>query len=110
AGFPLPPRARADHEVVCSKRDRFHQLRYERGNVAAIAIEKHYDVTFRRNRASACRARSSVTLWRSYDARSGVTRPLGCTIGAAVINDNHFAGHTGREAIANHASDRFFLV
>ena len=26
--------------------DRLDELRYERWNVAAIAIEKHYDVTF----------------------------------------------------------------
>jgi hypothetical protein len=31
-------------------------------------------------------------------------------IGAAVINDNHFAGHAGGEAFANHAGDWFLLV
>ena len=63
-----------------------------------------------RNRARACRARSSVTPRRSYDARPGFTRPLGCAIGAAVINDNHFGGHAGCKAFANHAGDRFLLV
>jgi hypothetical protein len=93
--------------------DRFDELRYERWNVASVAIEKHYDVIPRlrdRNHASACRARSPVTPWRSYDARPGFTRPIGCAIGAAVINDNHFDGHACREAFANHAGDRFFLV
>ena len=93
--------------------DRLDELRYERWNVAAIAIEKHYDVIPRlrdRNRASACRTCSSVTPRRSYHARAGVTRPFGCAIGAAVINHNHFAGHAGREAFANHAGDRFLLV
>ena len=90
--------------------DRLDELRYECWNVAAIAIEKHCDVTLPRNRASACRACSPVTTRRSYDARSGFTRPLGGAIGAAVINDNHFDGHACREAFANHAGDRFFLV
>jgi hypothetical protein len=90
--------------------DRFHQLRYERWNVAAIAIEKHYGVTIPRNYASACRACSPVTTRRTYDARAGFTRPLGCAIGAAIINDNHFGGHAGGEAFTNHAKDRFFLV
>jgi len=58
----------------------------------------------------ACRARSSVTPRRGYDTRSSFTRPLGCAIGAAVINDNHFLGHAGREAFANHAGNRFLLV
>jgi hypothetical protein len=59
---------------------------------------------------SACLARSPVTTRRSYHARAGFTRPLGCAIYAAVINDNHFAGHAGREAFANHACDRFLFV
>jgi hypothetical protein len=53
---------------------------------------------------------SPVTSRRSYDARPGFMRPIGCAIGAAVINDNHFDGHACREAFANHAGDRFFLV
>jgi hypothetical protein len=94
-------------------RDRFHQPRYERWNVAAVAIEKHYDVIPRardRNRVNACRARSPVTTRRSYDSRAGCTRPLGCAIGAAIINHDYFAGHAGREAFANHAGDRFPFV
>jgi hypothetical protein len=85
-------------------------LRYERWNVAAIAIEKHYDVTVRRNCASARRARSPVTARRNYDARAGFTRALGCAICAAVINDNHFAGHAGRKTFTHDAGDRFLLV
>jgi hypothetical protein len=110
AGFALPARSRADYEIMRPACDRLHELRYERWNVAAIAIEKHYGVTFPRNRTSACRARSPVTPWRSYDARPGFTRPIGCAIGAAVINDNHFDGHASREAFANHAGDWFLLV
>src|SRR6478752_6563516 len=110
ASFALPARARADNEIVRPSCDRLDELRYERWNVAAIAIEKQYDVTFPRNRASACRARSPVTTRRSYDARAGFTRPVGCPIGAAVINHNHFDGDASREAFANHAGDWFFLV
>ena len=113
AGLALPPRARADHEIVRPACDRLDELWYERWNVAAVAIEKYYDVIPRlreRDGARACRARSPVTTRRSYDVRAGFTCPLGCAIGAAVINDNHFAGHAGREAFANHAGDRFLLV
>src|SRR5262249_42383531 len=109
-GFAFSARARADHEVVRSAHDRSHHLWYERWNVAAIAIENHNDVTFGRNRAGPCRARPPVTAQRSYDVRAGFTRSLGCAIGAAVINDDHFAGHAGREAFANHAGDRLLLV
>jgi hypothetical protein len=52
----------------------------------------------------------SVTPRRSYDTRASFARPLGCAIGAAVINDNHFVRHAGREAFANDTGDRFFLV
>src|SRR5262245_57508274 len=47
AGLALPARARADHEIVRSARNRRHHLRYERWDVAPIAVEKHYDVAFR---------------------------------------------------------------
>jgi hypothetical protein len=109
----LPARAGTDHEIVRSTRDRLDEPRYERWNVATIAIEKHYNIFLRlrdRNRASACRARSTVTARRSYDARAGFTRSLGCPIGAAVIHDNHLAGHAGREAFADDATDWFLLV
>src|SRR5204862_6893146 len=112
-GVARPSSARADNEFVRFARYRFHQLRHERWNVAAITIEKHYDVIPRlrdRHRARACRARASVTTQRSYAARAGFTRSLGCAIGAPVINDYHFARHAGGEAFANHAGDRFLLV
>jgi hypothetical protein len=113
AGFALTARARSDREIVRSTRDRFYKPRYERWHVAAVAIEKHYDVIPRlrdRNRVNACRARSPVTTRRCYDARSGFTRPLSCAIGAAVINNDYFARHAGREAFVNHARDRFLFV
>ena len=106
----MPSRARSDHEIVRSTRDRFYKPRYERWNVAAVAIEKHYNVTFRGDSANACRARAAVTTRRCYDACAGFTRPLGCAIGAAVINDDYFAGHARREAFVNHARDRFLFV
>jgi hypothetical protein len=37
-------------------------------------------------------------------------RALGCAIGAAVINHNHFAGYAGGETFANHAGDGFLLI
>src|SRR5262245_60319503 len=46
AGFALSARARADHEIVRSACDGFHKLTHEVGHVAAVAIEKNYDVTF----------------------------------------------------------------
>ena len=55
-------------------------------------------------------ARAAVTTRRCYDACAGFTRPLGCAIGAAVINDDYFAGHARREAFVNHARDRFLFV
>src|SRR5215208_6545682 len=90
--------------------DRLDELWYERWNIAAIAVEKHYDVTFRRSRTHACSARSPVTPRGIYNARSSFTRPLGGAIGAAVINDNHFDGYAGRETLANHLADGFLLV
>ena len=90
--------------------DWLDKLRDKSRNVAAIAVQKHYDRTFRQNPTRACRARSSVTPRRSYNTRSSFTRPLGCAIGAAIINDNHFGGRAGCKAFANHAGDRFLLV
>jgi hypothetical protein len=51
-----------------------------------------------------------VTTRRIYDARAGFKRPFRRPIGAAVINDNHFGRHAGREAFANHTCDWFFLI
>jgi hypothetical protein len=113
AGFALSARSRADYEIMRPVDDRLDELWYERWNVAAIAIEKYYDVVPRlreRDRASACCARSPITTRRNYDSRAGFTRPLRSTICTVVINDDHFAGHAGRETFANHARDRFFLV
>jgi hypothetical protein len=110
AGLALPACARADYEIMRPACDRLYELRHERWNVAAIAIEKHYHVTFPRNRAGTCSASPTVTTRRSYDARPGFTRPVGCAISAAVINHNHFDGDASREAFANHIGDRFFLV
>jgi hypothetical protein len=110
AGFALPARSRADHEIVRPACDRLDELRYEPWNIAAIAIEKQYDVAFWRNRSNACRTCSSITSRRSCDARAGFTRPLRCAICAAVINNDHFLGYAGREAFANHAGDRVLFV
>src|SRR5262249_62262352 len=103
-------RAGADHEIMSSSCDRLDDRQHKRWNVAAMAIEKHYGVALRRDGANTRLARSPVTAGRSYDARAGFTRPLGCAIAAAVINDNHFAGHAGRETFANHIGDRVLLV
>src|SRR5262245_3272333 len=110
AWFALPARARADHEIVRSARDRLNEFWYESWDIASIAIEKQYDITFRRDRTSACGARSPVTTLRSYHARAGFTRPVRCAICAAVINNDHFAGHASREAFANHVGYWFLLV
>ena len=71
----MTARARPDHEIVRPSCDRPDELRYERWNVAPIAIEKHYDVAFRRDRASACCARPPVTTRRSYNTCASFTRP-----------------------------------
>jgi hypothetical protein len=109
----LPARARTDHKIVRPTRDRFYQPRYERWNVATIAIQKHYDVIPRlrdQNRLNSCRARSPVTTRRCDDSGASCTRTLSCAIGAAVINDDYFARHAGCEAFANHAGDGFLFV
>jgi len=95
---------------VCASCNRLDEARYEGWNVAAVAIEKYYDATFRRDRASACGACSSVTARRSYDPGAGFTCTLSCAIGAAVVDDNYFVGKAGRQAFTNHARNWFFLV
>src|SRR5262249_58816298 len=102
AGFALTARARADHEIMRSSCDRLDGFLRERRNVAAIAIEKHYDLWFRRNRANGCRARSPVTPRCSYDACARFMRPLGWVIYACVIEENNFARPAPSEAITTH--------
>src|ERR1044071_9858490 len=66
AGFALSARARADHKIVRSARYRFNELIHKCGNVAAVAIEKNDNVTFRRKRTHAGGASTSIPTRRGH--------------------------------------------
>ena len=110
AGLALPARARADHEIVRAAHDRIDKLIHERWDIAAVAIQKHYDLAFGRNRANARRACAPIATRRCHHTRASFARAFGGAIAAAIIDNDHFIGNTGRETFAHHARDRFFLV
>src|SRR6266542_2154470 len=110
ARFTLATRARADHEIMGPTHDWINKLIHQRRDVAAVAIYKHNDVAFSRKRTNACRACAPISTRCGRHARACFTRALGCAIGAAVIDHDHFVRYTGRETFAYHAGDWFLLV
>ena len=111
ARFALASRTRTDHKIVFSGDDWIDKLIHKLGAIASVAIEKNYDVGLPRKRADSGHARAAVTrFWLRYDSRTRFTRAFCGSIAAAVIDNDHFVGQTGRQTFAHHSRDGFFFV
>ena len=96
-GFALPAGTRANHKILLSVGDgpnkSFHQFR----TIAAVAIKKGDDPTFRGHSSNSGSAGATVTGRRlSYHLCAGRLRAFGRAIRAAIIDHNHFVGQTCR--------------
>src|SRR4030095_13531471 len=84
-----------------------HELRA----IASVAIEKHDNLAFRGKSANASRAGASVTaLWLRNYPRARGARSLGCSIAAAVINDDDLARDICGGDCSDNRHDRLFFV
>src|SRR5438067_13319145 len=91
-------------------RDWIDKLVHYRGHITAIAIQKHNNLAIGRKRANTSCARSSVTAGSGHYARAGFTSAFGCTISAAVVDDDQVTRQTGRQTFTHDSANRILLI
>ena len=93
---------------VCNRIDK---LLHKLGAIAAITVEEHDDVAFRRKRAGASYACAAVTvLWLRYNFCARSSRTVRSLISAAVIHHDDLGRDFCRGDFAHHSRNRLFLV
>src|ERR1700730_6588911 len=111
SGLAFSARARANHEIILSLRDRIHKLTHQLWAIASVAIEEHDNVAFRRKRAYPRCAGAAVTMWRCCNHGCAcLACALSSLIGASIVHNDDVVRQGGRETFANHLRDRLLFI
>src|SRR5207237_7456706 len=102
--------ARTDHEIVPILKNRIDQPWYKFGAIAAITVQEHDHITFRRDRSGPGRARAAIPARSSDDARARCAGSFGRLVAAAVIHHDHFSGDSARDYLLDADADRLLFV
>ena len=102
--------ARTDHKVMCAVYDWLHQRRHKFWDIASVTVHEYNQIAFARDCGYTCGAGAAISADRRNHSGTSLSGTFRGSIGATIINNNHFARNFRRQHFADDLRDRFLLI